>query len=250
MRSRTLGQSVLVSLLGLGLTGGQSAGTHCASHDPVKERAVRHESHGLEASGSPHTEIEAEERTYSLFMHRTAGMGVITLSVLSLMDRLTGRRFKALRKGMGLVWLLLGTHILVNADPTHWPIRAGFVESFSKRGSGEWMQHKILSLVPITIGIYAVLSSPQSHTQPSQLAMLVGLMVLGGLGLLFHEHEHNPDRESRLIETQHQVMATTGLFSAAGAILDGLEGCTGRLKPFLLPVGLILLGLELVLYTE
>ena len=203
MRSRTLGQCVVVSLLGLGLTGVPIAGAHGASHDPVKAGSVHHESHGLEARGSPHTEIEAEERTYSLFMHRTAGMGMTSLGVLSLMDRLTERRFSALRKGMGLVWLLLGIHIMVNADSTHWPIGAGFVESFSKRASGEWMQHKILSLVPITIGIYAVLSSPQSHTQPSQLAMLVGLMVLGGLGLLFHEHEHNPDMESRLIETQH-----------------------------------------------
>jgi ABC-type uncharacterized transport system permease subunit len=53
-----------------------------------------------------------------------------------------------------------------------------------------------------------------------------------------------------LIVKQHNVMALTALLIAAGWLADAVERLAWKLKLYVVPVGLILLGLELAVYTE
>lgn len=255
--SRSLPALFVLMFVALAWTGsvpGEPAPHDAMSHEEHGghgEAAATHEGHD---SGTPAVVrggiTREEERAYSLFMHRTCGIAVISLGILILADRLTRRRYGFIRKGMGLIWLLMGVHIFINADPTDWPLAAGFTESFSRPGSGEWMQHKLLSLVPMGIGLYTMLSAPRLQTNPAVSYGLAAVLAVAGIGLLFHEHEHSPGMDMALIVKQHNVMAMTALLIAAGWLADALDRVAWKPKLFVVPIGLILLGLELTLYTE
>ncbi|MCI0568899.1 MAG: hypothetical protein L0Z52_12050 [Acidobacteria bacterium] len=192
-----------------------------------------------------------EERAYSLFMHRSCGLALIALGALILADRLTQRRYGAIRKAMGVVWLLLGIHVFLNADPTDWPVAASFMESWTRAESGEWLQHKVLSLIPMAMGLFAMLAARRrTEMRPWQGYALAAIMSLGGIGLMIHEHQHSPGMDMALIEKQHNLMALTALFIAAGSAGDGLQRLAWKAKRYLVPVGLILLGIQLAAYTE
>ncbi len=53
-----------------------------------------------------------------------------------------------------------------------------------------------------------------------------------------------------LIVKQHNIMAMTAIFIAAGWLADSLERLSWKPRLYMVPVGLILLGLELAAYTE
>ncbi|MEW6543945.1 MAG: hypothetical protein AB1411_10085 [Nitrospirota bacterium] len=191
-----------------------------------------------------------EERAYSLFMHRSCGLAVLALGLLVLADRLTQRRYPLLRKGMGVIWFLMGLHILFNADPTDWPLDATFMESYNRPGSGEWLQHKLLSLVPMAVGLYTMLVAPKLKASPYAGYAMGAVLAVAGVALLFHEHQHSPGMDMALIVKQHNVMALTALLIAAGWLADAMERLAWKPKLYVVPVGLILLGLELAVYTE
>jgi hypothetical protein len=214
-----------------------------------------HDVHGA-ASDAPGALVRGgitreEERAYSLFMHRSCGLALVALGLLIFADRLTERKHGAIRKAMGLVWLLMGAHILINADPMDWPVSGSFMESWSRPGSGEWLQHKTLSLIPMALGLYAILvARRQMEMKAWQGIALAAIMALGGIGLLIHEHEHSPGMDMALIQRQHNLMALTSFFLAAGSVGEGLRQVAWKAKLYLVPVGLILLGLQLAVYTE
>ncbi len=217
-----------------------------------------HEGHGAHATGPVDETMtivrggvtREEEKTYSLFMHRSCGTIVALLGLLVLADRLTQRRHGALRKGLGAIWLLMGIHIFLNADPTDWPLAATFMESYNRPGSSEWLQHKILCLIPVAIGLYTMFVARRERPTPWSGYALAAVLAFGGIALLYHEHEHSPGMDMGLIVRQHNLMAFTSIFIAAGWLADTLDRLAWKPKFVMVPVGLILLGLELIIYTE
>jgi len=217
-----------------------------------------HDAHSMHATG-PVDEAATivrggvtreEEKAYSLFMHRSCGIIVALLGLLVLTDRLTQRRHGALRKGVGAIWFLMGVHIFLNADPTDWPLAATFMESYNRPGSSEWLQHKVLCLIPMAIGLYTIFVARRER--PNLLAgyAVAAALVFGGVALLYHEHEHSPGMDMALIVRQHNLMAFTSIFIAAGWLADTLDRLVWKPKFVMVPLGLILLGLELAIYTE
>lgn len=237
-----------------------AAKDHSAHQAAVSEHghADNHDGHDMHATG-PVDETTTivrggvtreEERAYSLFMHRSCGIIVALLGLLVLADRLTDRRHGALRKGMGAIWLLMGIHIFLNADPTDWPLAAAFMESYNRPGSSEWLQHKVLCLIPVAIGLYTTVVARREKTNPFAGYAMAAILAFGGVALLYHEHEHSPGMDMGLIVRQHNLMAFTSIFIAAGWLADTLDRLAWKPKFVMVPLGLILLGLELAVYTE
>ena len=237
--------SVLVALVWAGIAAAASMSHE--SHDASEHGAMTQESHGTAQQAAAPT--GAEDIAYSLFMHQSSGTALIVLGVLVLTDRLTARRYGAVRVGIGVTWLLLGAHLFIQADQEGWPIGpAGFVESFSMPTAGEWVQHKLLSLIPFALGVWTLLSRRMPANTYLTYA-LGGVLALGGAGLLVHQHlDHQTIMD--LVNLQHRFMALTALLIAAFLVADGLSSLTWKAKPFLLPCGLIVLGFQLVLYIE
>lgn len=185
---------------------------------------------------------------YSLFMHHSSGVALMILGILVLSDRLTRGRIAALQLGIALIWLGFGAHLFVRSDPEGWPIGpAGFLESFSMPTSQEWIQHKLLSLIPLALGVWTFISRRRAPKAALSYA-LGGLLALGGAALLFHQHLEHQTMD--VVNLQHRFMALTSLFIAGSAMADGIARTTPRIRPFLLPSGLMLLGLQLVIYVE
>ena len=204
--------------------------------------SMSHESHDAP------TPTGADDIAYSLFMHRSSGTAVIVLGGLVLTDRLTKQRYGALRVGIGVVWLVFGAHLFIRSDPEGWPVGpAGFMESFSMPTASEWVQHKLLSLIPVALGLWTLLSRRVPANAYWSYA-LGGVLALGGAGLLVHQHLDHQTMD--LVNLQHRFMALTALLIAAFLASDGLSSLTWKAKPFLLPCGLIVLGLQLVMYVE
>ena len=185
---------------------------------------------------------------YSLFMHHSSGIALVILGILVLSDRLTRGRIAALQLGIALIWLGFGAHLFVRSDPEGWPIGpAGFLESFSMPTSQEWIQHKLLSLIPLALGVWTLISRRRAPKAALSYA-LGGLLALGGAALLFHQHLEHQTMD--IVNLQHRFMALTSLFIAGSAVADGIARTTSRVRPFLLPSGLMLLGLQLAIYVE
>jgi hypothetical protein len=216
------------------------------SQDAGDHGMMTHEGHGIGPSAGGLS--GPEDTAYSLFMHRSSSIALIVLGVLVLIDRLTERQHGAVRIGISATWLVFGAHLFIKADLEGWPIGpAGFLESFSMPTAGEWIQHKLLSLIPLALGIWTLLSRGVPANAYWSYA-LGGVLALGGAGLLVHQHLDHQTMD--LVNLQHRFMALTVLLIAAFSVADGLNRLTWTAKPFLFPCGLIVLGLQLALYVE
>ena len=240
-----IGAFALVLALSVLIAPGQA--DSALPQDPPMHGTDSHHDHTLAPGGLSPTGMTAEEEdAYSLFMHRSSGLALAVIGLLMLADRIRPRNW--FRIAIALIWLGFGLHLFVRSDPEGWPIGpAGFLESFSMPTAGEWVQHKLLSLIPLALGIWTC--TPRYRLpNPYWTYALGGLMVLGGGALLLHQHADHPGMD--LVNLQHRFMALTALFIALGMLADGREGLRWKVKPFLLPCGLILLGFQLALYVE
>jgi hypothetical protein len=205
-------------------------------------------SHGTADGLSPTGMTPQEELAYTLFMHRSSGAALLALGALVWGDRLTGRRHGIFRGGIGLCWLAFGAFLFVRSDVEGWPIGpAGFLESFSMPTAGEWLQHKVLSLIPVALGIWTF-TPLYRQTQARWSYALGALIALGAGGLLLHMHLDHPTMD--IVNIQHRFMALTAFLVAFGSVADGSVTLTWKVKPWLVPSGLFVLGLQLVLYVE
>jgi putative copper resistance protein D len=219
------------------------------SHGASDQGAMTHSGHGASpAVGVDHAGETEEELAYSLFMHHSSGVVLILLGALVLADRVTGRRHGAFQISVGLVWLLFGLHLFIRSDPEGWPVGpAGFLESFLMPTASEWIQHKVLSLIPLALGVWTFVSRRVPMSVPASYAM-GAVLALGGAALMIHQHADHPGMD--IVNLQHRFMALTALFIAGSSVADGLARLTWKAKPFLLPCGLMVLGLQLALYVE
>lgn len=206
-----------------------------------------HDDHSAMHAAPSHAGEADAETAYSLFMHHSSGLALILLGGLVLGDRLTKGQYGFFQIAIGITWLVLGAHLFVRSDPEGWPVGAGLMESFSMPTTEEWIQHKVLSLIPLALGIWTFVSR-RVPLDGNWSYALGGLIALGGAGLLVHQHADHQTLD--IVNIQHRFMALTGLFIAGSSVADGLARLSWKAMPFLLPSGLIALGLQLALYVE
>ena len=198
-----------------------------------------------------HAEITSRQtlggRPYSLFMHHTAGYFVFAIGVLMAMDRATHSRQRPLQYAIGIAWTLFGLFIFVRADPDGWPMGSGFWESWTMPTHPEWLQHKLLSFIPLLLALYAFLrhAMEQDYGTPY---VAVGLAVIGAVGLLSHQHLDHPGLD--IVNIQHRFFAGTCLLIAFSLLQEARGRWIGNNKKLIFPTLLILLSLQLVWYTE
>src|SRR5437660_12377054 len=205
-------------------------------HEPVFEK--------LPPSGlSPEEDLE-----YSRFMHHSSGVTVLVIGALLLLDRWTAHRHRLLRVGSGLTWLMFGVFLFVFSDLEAWPIGpAGFIESFSLSTTHEWIQHHLLSMIPMVLGIYTMLYHWR-EPRPLRNYLAASTANLGGTSLLVQHHLHHPGID--FVNIQHRFFALTSFFIATSLVVEGRARFPWKGKPYLLPAGLLLLGVQLAFYVE
>ena len=207
------------------------------NHQPSAQRAVAFEY----SSQDPGI-------AYSLFMHHASGIAVLALGVLILLDRFSQPRRDVIRFLTGCTWVLFGLFVFVMADPEGWPAGpAGFVDSFSMPTTDEWIQHKLLSLIPMLLGVYS-LSTRRLPSTTRWTYLTVGVALLGGFALLLHQHGDHSALD--VVNFQHRIFALTGFFVAGAMLMERCGSFTWKSKRFFVPAGIMFLGLQLSLYVE
>jgi hypothetical protein len=201
------------------------------------------------AEHAHHPPLVPEVDEYSLFMHHAIGAWLLVIGLLLLAHRLTGQRIAAYRIGIGAAWVLLGLFQFVMSDPEGWPLGpAGFLESFTMPSRWDWIQHKILAFLPISLGVCAA-AAHRPAARPMWLYAGAGVALLGALALTVHHHADHPGAYE-IINIEHRFLAINGLVIAAGLILDSKEHITWRAKPYVMPAALLAAGLQLIVYVE
>jgi hypothetical protein len=232
------GLGLLALVIGIGLAA------------PALAAAGEHVEGGHSDSHAGHaTGAVKQVNTYSLFMHRTSGVIVMVIGLLILANRLTAERYPHIRLAIGATWILMGIFIFVRSDRAGWPIGPNsFLESFTMPTRAEWIQHKLLALIPILLGLYCARDTPR-ELSPRWTYAAATVASLGALALTVHQHMDHPD-QADIVNLQHRFFALTAFFVAASLILDGRQEIVWKWKPYLLPGGLVIIGLQLACYVE
>ena len=111
----------------------------------------------------------------------------------------------------------------------------------------EWLQHKLLSLIPLILALYAFHRPAIGHGDWG-IYTTGGLAVVGAFGLLSHQHLDHPGLN--VVNIQHRFFAATCLLIAFSLLQEARGRWVGNSKKLIFPTLLILLSLQLVWYTE
>lgn len=185
------------------------------------------------------------EQAYSEFNHRSSGVFLLLIAAVLFWE---SRRPRAFPWGAlsALLWVVFGIYLFVRSDPEAWPWGPkGFLEIFF---DPEVLQHKILTLFPVAIGLIEGSRKAGCLRHPAWRYAFSALTVVGGIYLFFHFHGgvFRPDR----IYLQHVVM---GLVSLGIGVTLFLVRRTERGRTFLVqawPALIFLLSLVLLFYSE
>ena len=185
------------------------------------------------------------ERFYSQLTHRVAGAILFTLAVLTVWESWRPRPFPWNAVSAPL-WVAFGVYLIPSSDPESWPYGPQrFAEIFS---DPLVLQHKLLALLPIAIGVITALRGA-AVLPGRRLARALGMLaVAGGATLFLHFHEGLLHVDS--IYLQHVLMGSTAV-GVGVALLLGTR--TPHVRPWLAwawPAFLTVMASVLLLYRE
>ena len=185
------------------------------------------------------------ETFYSQLTHRVAGAILLTLAALTVWESWRPRRFPWNAVSAPL-WVAFGVYLIPSSDPESWPYGPQrFSEIFD---DPLVLQHKLLALLPIAIGVITALRA--ADVLPGRrLARVLGLLALaGGATLFFHFHDGRVHFDA--IYLQHALMGSTAV-GVGVALLVGTR--TPRVRPWLAwawPAFLTAMATVLLFYRE
>lgn len=185
------------------------------------------------------------EMFYSQLTHRVAGVILLTLAALTLWESWRPRPFPWNAVSAPL-WVAFGVYLIPSSDPESWPYGPQrFGEIFS---DPLVLQHKLLALLPIAIGVITALRGA-AVLPGRRLARVLGVLALaGGATLFFHFHEGRLHVDA--IYLQHVLMGSTAV-GVGVALLIGTR--TPRVRPWLAwawPAFLAAMATVLLFYRE
>ncbi|HET6369980.1 MAG TPA: hypothetical protein VFG95_02215 [Nitrospiria bacterium] len=195
-------------------------------------------SHAMQADSPGHGSLE--DIAYSEYMHRLNGVFVFLLGVLAILERRWIKASAFLRWGWPTLFLLSGVYLMIHSDQDAWPIgKMGFNESIR---DPMIFQHKIAASILLLLGLSEFLLRT-AWKIPALGWVFPVLAASAGILLFFHAHtgHHVPK-----IYAQHLLMGATAL---AIGVTSGFAKKFKSVEP-LWPLMILLLGLELLLYTE
>lgn len=225
-------------------------GSFSRASDPMPDDVLSQTVHGPAVHrgtlvDSQATNLDSPE--HSRFMHHSSGLFLLTIALLLIVDRLDLCPHAVSTILIGCTWLLFGAFLLIKTEPDEWPTSLSFMESFNKSNRSEWIQHKLSSLIPVLLGAYT-LSAKRGGQAMTWTYVAAGATLLGGIVLLIHQHFDHPDFD--MVNFQHRLFALSAMWVAGGLFVERSGTITWKAKRFVVPLGILVLGLQLVLYVE
>lgn len=185
------------------------------------------------------------ELVYSQYTHRIAGGILLVLAGLTAWESWRVRPFPW-NAVSAPVWAAFGVYLIPSSDPESWPYGPQrFVEIFD---DPLVLQHKLLALLPIAIGVLGVLRGLGRLPSRRVLRVLAGLALAGGLTLFFHFHDGRLHLDA--IYLQHAVMGGTAVAVGVVLLVGARATIPGRRLTWAWPAFLALMAAVLLFYRE
>jgi putative copper resistance protein D len=188
----------------------------------------------------------AEDIAWSEYNHHWAGLFVLAMGVLAVLER--GGRIRSARH-WPLLFLGLAGFLFVRDDPGAWPLGPmGFWESMTVSSV---LQHRFFVLLTVIFGIFEWRVRTGRLRSPRWALVFPALSAVGGAFLLTHSHALLNLKAEFLIEVTHIPLGLLGVFVGWTRWLElRLPPPDNRALGWCWTLGLVLVGLLLVLYRE
>jgi hypothetical protein len=192
-----------------------------------------------------HHERNPAEMVYSEYTHRIAGGILLVLAALTVWESWRPRRFPW-NAVSAPFWAAFGAYLIPSSDPESWPHGPQrFMEIFD---DPLVLQHKLLALVPIAIGVIIVLRGLGRLPSRRLVRVLAALAIFGGLTLFVHFHDGRIHFDS--IYLQHALMGTTAVGVGVALVLGTRRAIPAGWLRYAWPTFLALMATVLLLYRE
>jgi putative copper resistance protein D len=182
---------------------------------------------------------------FSEVNHRVAGVFLLALAGLIVWESRGPRPFPWSALSAPL-WIVLGTLLFVRSDPEAWPYGPGSVAEIV--GDPLVLQHKILTLIPVAIGLVEGLQKSGRLRQVEWRYLFPGLGLFGGASLFLHFHDGGLHLSG--IYLQHAVMGVTSLGVGATLLFARRGEQAGVALDRAWPALIAVLGVVLLCYSE
>jgi putative copper resistance protein D len=209
-------------------------------------RGQRAEPAYVPGAGAPPPYL-AEDVAWSEYNHHWAGVWVLGVGLLALIERIFRVRWAR-------VWPLgfagLAVFLLIRSDPEAWPM--GSISFWASFREPEVAQHRIFMAL-ITIFAFFEMSVRMGWTKSQRAALVLPILcAAAGAILLTHSHALGNVREELLIEYTHAPLALLGVAAGWSRWLEvRLPGTdTARRASWIWPTCFTLVGLLLIAYRE
>jgi hypothetical protein len=224
----------------------QGAGEQEAAHEP----AAAHDHHGAAAAGA--WEGSAAGVAYSEFNHHVAGWLLIIIALAELGLALRPSVSPSVRLLLPGALGTTGIFLLIWSDHEAWPVGSMSLWETLYGGDYEILQHKLYGVLALTIASVELLRRSGIARHAAWIAPLPLFAIIGGWMLFSHSHGVHPSAHQ--IALHHAIMGTLAITAGSsklvGAWRSGLALSTSS-RWELLWAGLILLiGIQLILYSE
>jgi hypothetical protein len=185
------------------------------------------------------------EMVYSQYTHRIAGGILLVLAALTVWESWRPRPFpwNAISAPF---WGAFGAYLIPSSDPESWPYGPQrFAQIFD---DPLVLQHKLLALVPIGIGVIGVLRGLGRLPSRRLTQVLAGLALAGGATLFFHFHDGRFHFDA--IYVQHALMGGTALGVGIALLVGTRTAIPRRWLTWAWPGFLAVMAAVLLLYRE
>ena len=190
---------------------------------------------------------KAEDVAWSEYNHHWAGVFVLAIGVLALIERIFRARWA---RSWPLLFAGLAVFLLIRSDPEAWPM--GHISFWASFREPEVAQHRIF-MVLITVFAFFEWGVRIGWTRNPRAALVLPVLcALGGAILLTHSHALGNVKEELLIEYTHAPLALLGVAAGWSRWLEvRLPGTAAASRAsWIWPISFALVGILLIAYRE
>jgi putative copper resistance protein D len=195
----------------------------------------------------------AADKRFSEFNHRFAGLFVLLIGLLCVLEPRLAERFGGVRYLWSVLFFLPGLYLLIWSDPESWPTGNQSLHYVITQNL-EVLQHKVFSLLLLGLGAIEFVRVKKGLRSAWLSLVFPVLAGAGALLLLFHVHSGPMDAAAHAtmlkIEHQHLGFAITGFGIAVSKAFADVGKFHPRLMRNLFAVLMVVLGCLLLAYTE
>ncbi|WP_315774259.1 MULTISPECIES: copper resistance D family protein [unclassified Bradyrhizobium] len=188
----------------------------------------------------------AADIAWSEYNHHWAGIFVVLIGVLALIERFAWGRWA---RHWPLLFLGMAAFLFLRADEMAWPL--GPIGFWASLRDPEVAQHRLFVVLIILFGLFEWRVRLRGQAAGRAALVFPLTVAAGGALLLTHSHAIANIKDQLLIEMSHTPLALCGITAGWARWLElRLDGRVSRAAAWVWPVAFVLVGLILLDYRE